>query len=267
MKEFESICYNIKNLKIQGARNVAIAGLHALKIDSSERAINQLLSLRPTEPTLRNAITYAKKNGIKSALDYFNKTSPIIHKNGAKLIKNDYTIYTHCHSSTVIESFKEALPKKFTVNNTETRPLFQGRITSKELSLLKIPNNHFIDSAMRLAIKHATIAMLGCDAITYNGRIINKIGSELVAETCYTYGVPLYIITNSWKYDTQSSEFNPTPIEERPAKEVWDNPPKAIKIFNYAFERINPKLVTAIVSEYGILRPKQFVKQARRSLK
>ncbi|HLD11242.1 MAG TPA: hypothetical protein VJB89_04110 [Candidatus Nanoarchaeia archaeon] len=267
MEKFELICNNIKNLKIQGARNIAIAGLKALKIDSSEKAINHLLSLRATEPTLRNAINYAKKNGIDVALNYFDKTSQLVHKNAAKLIKNNYIIYTHCHSSMVIESLKEALPKKFIVNNTETRPKFQGRITSLELSKLNIPNNHFIDSAMRLAIKHATIAMLGCDAITYNCKIINKIGSELVAETCYTSGVPLYIITNSWKYDNQSSEFKPTIIEERPPKEIWGNPPKNIKIHNYAFEKINPEIVTAIVSEFGILKPKQFVKLARENLR
>jgi len=177
MDKFDKICYDIKTLKIQGAENIAKAGVEALKLKPTQYQLNKLLNLRPTEPTLRNAINYAKLFGIKNAMSHLKKAPLIVATNGNKLIKDNYVIYTHCHSSTVMGVFSEAKKtKNFIVNNTETRPLFQGRLTALDLARLDIKNNYFIDSAMRLAIKHATIAMLGCDSITASGKIINKIG-------------------------------------------------------------------------------------------
>ena len=87
MDKFDKICYDIKTLKIQGAENIAKAGVEALKLKPTQYQLNKLLNLRPTEPTLRNAINYAKLFGIKNAMSHLKKAPLIVATNGNKLIK------------------------------------------------------------------------------------------------------------------------------------------------------------------------------------
>lgn len=265
MSKFNKICKDISSLKIQGAENIAKAALEALRYKNDKPAVKKLISLRPTEPKLLNALEYAEKYGINNALEYFEKAGERIAYYGNSAIRNNSIIYTHCHSSTVMKIIAEAKrhKKQIVVNNTETRPKFQGRRTASELANLKIPNNLFVDSAMRLAIKNANIALLGCDAIT-PAKIYNKIGSELVAETCERYSVPLYICTISWAFDPRSIKGKETPIEYRDKKEVWENPPRNTNIVNPAFEKINPRLVSGIICEHGILPFRKFLKKVKR---
>lgn len=258
MGKFEDICRKIKNLEVQGAENIAKAGLVAYSLNPGKESIKKLLSLRPTEPCLANALRYAEKYSAESAFHYLEEADEIIAKLGSKLVRG--TVYTHCHSSTVNKVFSEA-KKKFKVNCTETRPMFQGRITAKELADLGVNVTLYVDSAMRLAIKKSDVAMIGADSITVDGEVINKIGSELAADTCGHFKVPLYIITNSWKFDLRSLYNKEVPIEQRPTSEVWDKKPKGVKIMNPAFERIKASSIKAIVSELGVLSPKEFVKK------
>ena len=169
-------------------------------------------------------------------------------------------MYTHCHSSTVVNIIKQAKDNgvNFEVHNTETRPLYQGRKTAKELSDYGIPVRHYVDSAARLALKKADIMLIGADAITAEGKIINKIGSELISEAANKLNVPVYVCTHSWKFDPKTIFGFEEIIEKRLAKEVWPNKPKNVSIDNFAFEQVNPALVTGIISEIGIYNPQNF---------
>ena len=99
MGKFEEICRKIKNLEIQGAENVAKAGLVAYSLKPGKDSIKKLLSLRPTEPCLENALRFAEKNSVKDAYEYLEESDEKIAKIGVKLVKGN--VYTHCHSSTV----------------------------------------------------------------------------------------------------------------------------------------------------------------------
>lgn len=261
--DFNQICKAIKEVKIQGARNVAIAALKAYSLNPTKDSIKNLISLRPTEPALQNALRFAQLYSVKAALLHFSHSEKKIFENSKKLFKNKKVVYTHCHSSTVTGVVINNKNKIKKVNCTETRPLFQGRKTAVELSKANVPVTLYVDSAMRLALKDADIALLGADSILKDGNVINKIGSELVAETAfYNFRTPLYICTNSWKFDPRSLYDKETKIEFRSSKEVWDSKPKNINILNPAFEKINHKLIRGIVCEFGILTPEQFVKKA-----
>ncbi len=264
-KKFEKICLDIQKVRIQGAENIAIAGLELLKIKNDPVSIKKIISLRPTEPLLRNCLFRAKsfnnlEEGVKNSLDHLKYSKEEIKKHGANLIKNGCTIFTHCHSSSVIDILVEAKKqgKNFIVYNTETRPLFQGRKTSSELAKNGIPVIHVLDSAARLAIKRADIIFFGADAITKN-KVYNKIGSELFALTARNYHVPVYIISDSWKFDPQSIYGSETPLEERPSEEIWKNAPKGVIIENPAFEKISTLMIEGIVSELGILPHEKFL--------
>ena len=257
------VAIDIKNLKIQGAQRIAEAAIVAWKkAKNKNKAYRLLVNARPTEPMLRNVLKLLK-NGFDpdKLLTKLEKDKEKIRKMGSKKIKDNYIVYTHCHSSTVVSILKEAKRKrkKFLVHLTETRPLYQGRITAKELSEAKIPVVLFVDSAARIALKKADIMVIGADAITAEGIVINKIGSELFAEVAYRYDIPVYVCTHSFKFDPMTYFGWDEKIEKRFEKEVWKNPPKGVRINNFAFEKIKPQLITGIISELGVLKPEVFV--------
>ncbi|MFW6233547.1 MAG: hypothetical protein ACOC3Z_02705, partial [Nanoarchaeota archaeon] len=185
-----------------------------------------------------------------------------INKLTFKLIKNNSVIFTHCHSSTVIKAliYAKNKGKKFTIYNTETRPLYQGRKTSKELTKAGIKNYMFLDSELGIALsneqgtKKTNIIFLGADALLKKG-VVNKIGSEVIARIAKQEKIPVYILADSWKYTNKKVK-----MEKRNFKEVWKNKTPKIKINNFAFELIEKKYITGIITEKGKMTYNKFLK-------
>jgi len=280
---------DIKAVKIQGAESVATAALDAisdaskslikLKDSSVAKArlagwITALETARPTEPMLKNVLSYVTsrlpdepkkmhseiENRAKTILRMINSSKELIVKNGAGLIKNNSVIFITCHSSTVVDILKEAKRKgkRFQVYNTETRPLFQGRKTAKELVAAGMDVTYFDDAAAMVAIKGSDLVLLGADAMSADGSVVNKIGSGMYAVAAHHLKIPVYICTDSSKFDPLTF-YRPEPIEEMPEDQVWLDRPKNLKIRNPAFERIEAEDIKAIVSELGVLPPMDFV--------
>jgi len=182
---------------------------------------------------------------------------------GASRIEDGSIVYTHCHSSSVTSIIIEAAKtKRIEVYNTETRPRFQGRITAKELAKKNIPVTHFVDAAAKFALRKADVMLIGADAITPTG-VFNKIGSGLFVEVAHKYDVPVYVCTTSWKFDPAAIFGQEEVIEKRPAYEVWENAPRGVKVTNYAFEKINPDFIEAIISELGVLKFDTFIEETK----
>ena len=254
-KEFEKIVSDIKSIKIQGAKNIAKKALEAYKLIPTKASIKKLLASRPTEPMMENVLKLAQKTkDYKKIQNHFIESQEKINKKVFKLIKSKDVIFTHCHSTNVINAliYAKKNGKNFEVYNTETRPLFQGRKTAKELRKNKIKVTMFVDSAIGVALtkemgtKKVSKVFLGADAISKNG-IINKIGSETIARIAKEEKIPVYIIADSWK-KTKSK----IPIEQRTLNEVWDKAPKGVKIKNPAFEFVPRKYIKKIVTEKWI---------------
>jgi translation initiation factor 2B subunit (eIF-2B alpha/beta/delta family) len=165
----------------------------------------------------------------------------------------------------VVGILKEAKAQKksFVVHNTETRPHFQGRKTAMELARDGIKVVHYVDSAARLAMKKADIMLIGCDAFTSEGRVINKIGSELFAEIAHRLQVPVYVCTSTWKFDPKTVFGFEEQIEERARCEVWKDIPKNVRVDNHAFEIVSPELITGMITEMGVYRPEVLVEELR----
>lgn len=261
-REFNKIANAIKKVKIQGARNIAIAALRAYFLFPSKKTKQKLLSLRPTEPMMENVLNLAKIHSKEEILKHFDLAQEKINKSVYKLIKSNDVVFTHCHSTNVINSliYSYKKGKKFEVYNTETRPLFQGRKTAKELLRANIKVTMFVDSAIGIAFskenktKKVTKVFLGADALLKKGAI-NKIGSEVISRLAKQEKIPVYIIADSWKFTHKD-----VPIENRELNEVWDKAPKKIKIQNPAFEFIDKKYITGIVTENGLMKYNEFVK-------
>lgn len=285
---------DIRGLKIQGAVNIAIAAAKALNHVAQEsdakkkkhllRELHEvkakLTATRPTEPKMRNCLKFILnwpkvktvpelKHLIREkthlAISHLEENKDYVAHVCSEKIKNHMTVFTHCHSSTVVVALKHAKRKgrKFQVHNTETRPLFQGRITAKELAEAGIPVHHYVDSAAMLALKDADLMLIGSDAITAKGEVVNKIGSRLMAEAAEFYGVRVYVCTDSWDYDPETMH-HPEKIEYREPSEVWERKPKGVRVINPAFEVIPPHLIAGIISELGVYKPEIFVHKVKR---
>ena len=173
-RRFDKILADIKSVKVQGAENVAKAGIKAFLLSPTKSSAKKILATRPTEPLMQNAIKLLlkSKNPKKTAekfLSNLKKSHDTISKKGAMLIKNNMNIFTHCHSSTVIDILKYAKrkrKKKFVVYTTEVEPLLQGRETARDLAKAKIKVIISPDLAAEQSIKKCDLLLFGADAFT-----------------------------------------------------------------------------------------------------
>jgi len=250
-RKFDKICRDIKSVKIQGARNIAREALKAYHLIPTPVSKKILLSLRPTEPMLINVLNRLDKESYNKILSHFEEAQDKINKKVLKLINQNDIILTHCHSTNVINSliYAKKKGKHFEVYNTETRPLYQGRKTAKQLKNAGIKVTIIPDSAVGIVLageqgmKKAKKVFLGSDALLKTG-IINKIGSEVIAELAKKEKTPVYVIADSWKFTKTK-----IPLEQRNLNEVWNNAPKNIKIINPAFEFVKKKYITKIITD------------------
>lgn len=272
---------DIETLKIQGASNVARAGLKALDhvvrrsmADSKKELIKELkaaskklVNARETEPMLRNAFRYvfwkladvavdnykAKTRGIINGLyGTVNDAKKKVFEIGANVIKDSDRVLTHCHSSSVMGIIKAAKPRE--VICTESRPKYQGRLTAKELVKAGIKTTMIVDSSVANHVRSVDAVLIGCDAITPN-KVINKIGSYGISLLCEKYDVPLYVCSTSYKFDPESVIGKGVVVEQRSPREVWRFPPKNLKILNPAFDFVDYDNIYSFINELGLFSP------------
>jgi translation initiation factor 2B subunit (eIF-2B alpha/beta/delta family) len=260
MKRLAKIYRDIQNVRIQGATNIAKAAVKAYLMSPTPATKKKLISLRPTEPLMINALHYLQHMPSREVLAHFDLAQERINFFVARLLKNKHSVFTHCHSSNVVKALVYAKKQglNFRVLNTETRPLYQGRKTSKELARAGIKVIEYVDAAVHEAVLKVDLILLGADAILTSGAI-NKIGSAAIAEITNIHKKPVYIVADSWKF----SEHR-IPIEERDFHEVWASAPKSVKVKNPAFEKVERKYIKGIISELGIFTFAQFIKKVRK---
>ncbi|MEM2636797.1 MAG: S-methyl-5-thioribose-1-phosphate isomerase [Candidatus Korarchaeota archaeon] len=284
--EIEKIAKDIKELRIQGARNIAIAAVRALELVAKDDSItnrkdlllwikwsaSKLIATRPTEPTLRNFVKAVLDNldtiddlkrlreevvkRVSHVIEDEENSIELISIHGARMIEDGMTILTHCHSSTVVEVLKRAWEtgKRFRVISTETRPLFQGRKTAKELAGIGIPTTQIVDSAVAYVMPNVDMVIVGSDAISAHGALANKIGTKAIAIIANYHGVPFYVASSTYKFDFTTMHGHEIEIEERDPSEVATGMAN-VEIRNPAFDITPAKLITGIITEKGIIEP------------
>lgn len=276
MDVVEKTVQDIKDLKIQGATAIARASLKALrrvKTGELEKAMEKLVHARPTEPLARNCLSYVLwqvkrgkdlKETINLMLERLFDVENEIVKNGVGLIKPGAKILTHCHSSTVEKVLKATHQEgiDFFVYITETRPLFQGRITAKNLTEAGIKTTMITDSAAPYTLSHLdeieiNQVILGCDAIALDGSCVNKIGSFALSLAAREAKIPLYIVSTLLKFDPRAKTGKEIRIEERQPSEIWEHPPKELRIINPTFDIIPEDKIEGFVTEFGTIVPRK----------
>jgi len=281
MDEVQKIIDDIRALRVQGARNVALAALKAVRIvaqqssdenfaENVKSVVLELARTRPTEPAMRDALTYVLRNlssreYLLEAIDRYEdeviESEKKIAEYGARKIPDGGTVITHCHSTTVINVLRRAKEegKEFRVVVTETRPLYQGKLTAKDLLAAGISVTYIVDSAAYLFMRDADLYITGADAITSDGYVVNKIGTALMAVAAERFDVPYYVAASTLKYDPVTAAGFPEHIEERDPSEIIDpSELPGAEIRNPAFDVTPPDLVDGVISEIGIYSPQIF---------
>ncbi len=271
MESLEKVVENIKSVKIQGAKEIAIYALKFLRDFCKkngfklkfEVAAMILEQARPTAVVLHNCIEVLKKKRSLKTIDMLLKrlddATEKIAKTGSKLIKNNYIIMTHCHSGEAMSVIKRAWKsgKKISVIATQTEPLEQGIRTVKELAAAKIPVTLIADNAVNYFMKDVDMVLVGADALRKEG-VVNKIGTSMLALSAKHHKKPFYVATNMLKLDRRKKFI----IEERPANEIYRSI-NDVKIRNPAFDTTSWKLVMYVMTEKGAKRPEVILKMIK----
>jgi ribose 1,5-bisphosphate isomerase len=234
-----------------------------------------LFASRSTEPLMRNALRWiisqvgdsgkekvdALAEVVASSSSRFLKdleaSKECIAEIGSKRIRNNMVVFTHCHSSTVTNILLKAKEdgKTFEVVCTETRPVFQGRITAKELLSFGIKTTFIVDSAARSFMRNADLVIVGADAITSEGNVINKIGTGTIALLSQEARKPFYVVAELLKFDPATVCGDYSQIEERNPDEVWKDAPEKLVIRNPAFDVTRRDFIHGVICEEGIIPP------------
>ena len=192
---------------------------------------------------------------------------------GAELIRDSDTVIHHCNTGAlatvdygtalgVIRTAHEQ-GKRVHVLVDETRPRLQGaRLTAWELDQYGIPHEIISDNAAGYFLSRGKVAacFVGADRVAANGDVANKIGTYMLALAAHDNGVPFYAVVPTSTIDLSLPSGADIPIEERDPNEVLDMEqegrpvaPANSKALNPAFDITPNRLVTAIVTEVGVL--------------
>jgi ribose 1,5-bisphosphate isomerase len=288
----------LQKLEVQGARNVAIVAIKALEALAEEtraktrkeflkelsEAKATLFASRATEPLMRNAVRWiisqVEQSGkqqvdalaklVASISSQFLKnleaSKECIAEIGAKRIRDNLVVFTHCHSSTITHLLSKAKEdgKMFEVICTETRPVFQGRITAKEMLALGVKTTFIVDSAARSFMRNADLVIVGADAITSEGNVINKIGTSTIALLSHEARKPFYVVSELLKFDPATVCGDFEKIEERSPDEVWKGAPEKLIVRNPAFDVTRRDFIHGVICEEGIISPHSIAEVVRR---
>lgn len=286
MKSLED-CYNaIKRLEVRGAPAIGIFAGYALALfhgNNIEKAKEYLDSSRPTAVNLTWAtsrLLEAHKSG-GSLTDEARKIHEEdiemcrrISEYGLSLLKDGDGILTHCNAGELATSkygtglgpliLGKEKGYNFRVFADETRPLLQGaRLTSYELERHGIDVTLICDNMASLVMKKGLInaVLTGCDRIAANGDTANKIGTSGAAILAKHYGIPFYVLGPYSTVDFNTASGEDIIIEEREADEIKNmffEKPSALpetKCYNPAFDVTDNSLITAIITDKGIVYP------------
>ena len=192
---------------------------------------------------------------------------------GSSGIRRPINILTHCNAGGLATvQYGTALAPiyvgteqglQFHVYSDETRPLLQGsRITAYELKENGVPVTVICDNMAATVMSQGKVdaVIVGTDRVATNGDVANKIGTHGVAILAKHFGVPFYVAAPLSSIDWKIADGSQIPIEERDPVEISrgfgrQTAPEDVQFFNPAFDVTPAALVTALITERGVVRP------------
>ena len=289
MKQLKVTAGKIKSMEIRGAGKIARAAAAELRdlayrmntddideFNENMRAGAELLvSTRPTAVSLPNAVRAVMRykgesvdevrTNIKKLADEFITNSENAVKRigeiGAKRVRDGDTIMTHCNSAAAISimAAAHAQGKDITVIATESRPRLQGYLTIRQLDRLGIKTVLIVDSAVRYFMKEVSLVVMGADAVTVNGSVINKIGTSQLAMAAHEARKNVIIAAETYKFSPRTLLGELVEIEERDSSEVIGKDKldefSNVSVRNPAFDVTPKEYIDIICTEVGAIPP------------
>lgn len=264
---------------VSAAFGIALAALHG---DDVQAAAAELRATRPTAVNLMWGIdrmlgAHARGGDLVAEAEAIFRedveSCRRIGRFGAELLGSSATVLTHCNAGalatagygTALGVIRAAVEggKRIAVFADETRPYLQGaRLTAWELQQEGIDVTLITDNMAGHFFQHGTFdaVVVGADRIAANGDTANKIGTYTVAVLAKAHGVPFYIAAPISTIDPNCPNGKGIPIEERSAAEVTDIggtrvAPEGVSVRHPAFDVTPAPLITAIITDRGVLRP------------
>jgi methylthioribose-1-phosphate isomerase len=276
----------IRTLAVRGAPCIGVFGAYGVALlrrritDDAEfaTAATRVRNARPTAVNLMWAV-----DRVLAAQDMLAEAHAIheeqramderIAQAGAQLIPANAKILTHCNTGPIATAgggtalgviiAAQRGGKRPHVFVDETRPLLQGaRLTYYELAQAGVDATLLVDAAAAIAMQRKAIdlVIVGADRIARNGDTANKIGTYGLAIAAAHHRLPFYVAAPRSTFDLSLRSGEDIPIEERAAGEVGSFggvrvAPEGAHAYNPAFDVTPGHLITAFVTEYGVLRP------------
>jgi methylthioribose-1-phosphate isomerase len=267
----------IRNMVVRGAPAIGAAAAYGAVLALGERDPEAgLAAIRASRPTARDLFWAVDR--VVAAADPLDEAHAIARESvaacrrighlGAGLLKRHPRVITICNTGAlatvdygtalgVVRAAQE-IGLEPTVLVLETRPRAQGaRLTTWELARLGIPFRLLADGAAGRAFQErlVDVAIAGADRIAANGDTANKVGTYPLALLAREHGVPFYIAAPVSTVDLATPDGAAIVIEERPEAEVTTFAPAGTRAWNPAFDVTPAALITAIITELGVLQP------------
>jgi methylthioribose-1-phosphate isomerase len=277
------VAESIKSMVVRGAPAIGVAAAFGMALakkngDDLRVAADELRNARPTAVNLAWAVDrMLRANGSTAEAEAIFRedveANRRIGRFGSELLGKKSTVLTHCNAGalatagygTALGVIRSAVEqgKQIAVFAGETRPYLQGaRLTAWELQQDGIDVTLITDSmAGHFFQQHRFDAVVvGADRIAANGDAANKIGTYTLAVLANAHDVPFYIAAPLSTVDIATPNGAAIPIEERSAREVTEIAgsriaPEGIAVRHPAFDVTPARLITAIITDRGVLRP------------
>lgn len=272
----EEVAAAIRDMVVRGAPAIGAAAAYGVALAARDGRLAQGAELiRAARPTARDLFWAVEL--VERAEDPLGEAHRIAResvdacmamgRHGAALLPRRARVVTICNTGAlatvdygtalgVVRTAHEMGKEPF-VYVMETRPRAQGaRLTTWELRRLGIPHRLMADSAAGLLLQRglADAGIAGADRICANGDVVNKVGTYPLALLCREHGVPFYVAAPSSTIDRGTPDGSAVVIEERGAEEVTTFAPPGTEAWNPAFDVTPSGLVTALVTERGVLQ-------------
>jgi len=263
----ESSCPAIQPLDAETARRLALRTCVALSRAQPDMAPLARLASAVAEQvnasgTGRDVIARAAASA-RDFIELSTRATACAATVAASLLRNGATILTHSRSSTVLTALLEARSAglRFSVIATESRPGLEGRSLSAELARNGMEVSLVADAAAGLMMAESDMVLLGADRVTPDS-VVNKIGTRMIALAARENGLPVYALADTTKFI--NSIVVPEDVrDERSAGEIWPDPPRGVRVVNRYFEPTPLDHFTGIVTEEGILLPRDAGERAK----
>lgn len=251
-------------------------------IDRMRRTARDAGRAVPTDADDAHGVAIVRARLLATAKQMLEEDTAICRKIGEhglevlrELAAQDGTIplLTHCNAGglatvqygTALAPIYVGVEKglKFHVYADETRPLLQGsRITAYELQKNGVPTTVICDNMAATVMRQGKVkaVIVGTDRVAANGDVANKIGTLNVAILAKHFGIPFYVAAPISSIDMSLASGDQIPIEERSAEEITNGlgrqtAPDGVDVFNPAFDVTPAELVTALITERGVIKP------------